>query len=103
MPRERGAARQEGSIWTALALNRHLNPFTIEVDVENASAKITGTVETSVVHDLAEQIALGIDGVNKVDNQLQLDPEFQATVSVSQADGAANIRGVDADALRVDS
>jgi predicted xylose isomerase-like sugar epimerase len=86
-----------------LALNRHLNPFTIEVDVENASAKITGTVETSVVHDLAEQIALGIDGVNKVDNQLQLDPEFQATVSVSQADGAANIRGVDADALRVDS
>jgi hypothetical protein len=73
------------------------------VDVENASAKITGTVETSVVRDLAEQIALGIDGVNKVDNQLQLDPEFQAIVSVSQADGAANIRGVDADALRVDS
>ena len=24
-------ARQEGSIWTAIALNRHLNPFTIDV------------------------------------------------------------------------
>jgi osmotically-inducible protein OsmY len=81
MTRELGEARQEGSIWTAFALNRHLNPFTIEVDVESGSAKITGTVETSVERDLAEQIALGIDGVNKVDNQLKLDPEFQATAS----------------------
>lgn len=27
------AARQEGSIWTAFALNRHLNPFKLDIDV----------------------------------------------------------------------
>jgi osmotically-inducible protein OsmY len=79
--RELSEARQEGSIWTAFALNRHLNPFTIDVDVENGSAKLTGKVETDVERDLAEQIALGIDGVTKVDNQLTLDPVFEAKVS----------------------
>jgi osmotically-inducible protein OsmY len=79
--RELSEARQEGSIWTAFALNRHLNPFTIDVDVENGSAKLTGKVETDVERDLAEQIALGIDGVTKVDNQLTLDPAFEAKVS----------------------
>jgi len=79
--RELGEARQEGSIWTAFALNRHLNPFTIDVDVENGSAKLTGKVETDVERDLAEQIALGIEGVKKVDNQLTLDPAFEAKAS----------------------
>ena len=75
--REVSEARQEGSIWTAFALNRHLNPFTIDVDVENGSAKLTGKVETDVERDLAEQIALGIEGVTKVDNQLTLDPNLE--------------------------
>jgi osmotically-inducible protein OsmY len=79
--RELSEARQEGSIWTAFALNRHLNPFTIDVDVENGSAKLTGKVETAVERDLAEQIALGIEGVKKVDNQLTLDPAFEAKAS----------------------
>jgi osmotically-inducible protein OsmY len=79
--RELIEARQEGSIWTAFALNRHLNPFTIDVDVENGSAKLTGKVETDVERDLAEQIALGIEGVKKVDNQLTLDPAFEAKAS----------------------
>jgi osmotically-inducible protein OsmY len=74
-------ARQEGSIWTAFALNRHLSPFKIDVDVENGSARLTGSVETSVERDLAEQVALGIEGVNKVDNQLQIDPQIEPTVS----------------------
>jgi osmotically-inducible protein OsmY len=74
-------ARQEGSIWTAFALNRHLSPFKIDVDVENGSALLTGSVETSVERDLAEQVALGIDGVNKVDNQLQVDPQIEPAVS----------------------
>jgi osmotically-inducible protein OsmY len=79
--RELSEARQEGSIWTAFALNRHLNPFTIDVDVENGSAKLTGKVETAVERDLAEQVALGIEGVKKVDNQLTLDPAFEAKAS----------------------
>lgn len=78
---ELSEARQEGSIWTAFALNRHLNPFAIDVDVENGTAKLTGKVETDVDRDLAEQIALGIEGVKKVDNQLTLDSGFEAKAS----------------------
>src|SRR3990167_8078619 len=79
--RQLSEARQEGSIWTTFALNRHLNPFTIDVDVENGSAKLTGSVETAVERDLAEQLALGIEGVTKVDNQLKVDPNVESQVS----------------------
>lgn len=66
-------ARQEGSIWTAIALNRHLNPFSIDSDVKNDTAVLTGTVESDVERDLAEQVALSIEGIKKVDNQLKVD------------------------------
>ena len=79
--RQLNEARQEGSIWTTFALNRHLNPFTIDVDVENGSAKLSGSVETEVERDLAEQLALGIDGVTKVDNQLKVDPDVESQTS----------------------
>ena len=58
--RELIEARQEGSIWTAFALNRHLNPFTIDVDVENGSAKLTGKVETDVERDRRLQTLMTI-------------------------------------------
>lgn len=79
-------ARQEGSIWTAIALNRHLNPFTIDVDVENGVARLSGSVESSVDRDLAEQVALGIDGVQKVDNQLKVDPNVQPRAAGTEPD-----------------
>lgn len=68
-------ARQEGSIWTAIALNRHLSPFGISVDVTGDTAVLTGSVESDVDRDLAEQIALGVDGIERVDNQLTVDAE----------------------------
>jgi len=70
-------ARQEGSLWTALALNRHLNPFRIGVDVENGRAVLTGKVESEVDRELAEQIALGTEGIREVDNRLQVDGQTQ--------------------------
>jgi len=70
-------ARQEGSIWTAFALNRHLSPFSIDVDVESGRALLTGNVESQVDRDLAEQLALGIEGIDAVDNQLKVDPAIQ--------------------------
>ncbi|HEC52121.1 hypothetical protein LCGC14_0180270 [marine sediment metagenome] len=77
-------ARQEGSVWTAIALNRHLNPFEIDVDVENGVAKLTGEVENDVDRDLAEEVAMSIDGVTKVDNQLTVNPDVETKKS---ADG----------------
>lgn len=67
-------ARQEGSIWTAFALNRHLNSFDIGVDVESGTAILSGAVQTGVERDLAEQVALGIEGVKQVDNRIEINP-----------------------------
>jgi len=63
-------ARQEGSIWTAFALNRHLSPFNIGVKVEQGTAVLTGKVENQVDKDLATQIASDTQGINEVNNQL---------------------------------
>src|SRR5690554_5259006 len=69
MSRQLTEARQEGSVWTAFALNRHLSPFSIDVEVENGVAILTGEVESEVERDLAAQVALGVEGINEVDNQ----------------------------------
>jgi osmotically-inducible protein OsmY len=71
-------ARQEGSIWTAFALNRHLSPFKIDVSVERGTALLKGRVENEVDRELAEQIALDTKGIDKVDNQLEVDPNVAA-------------------------
>ncbi len=65
-------ARLEGQLWSAYALNQHLSPFDISVDVEAGAAVLTGTVEESVQKDLAEEIAIGTSGIDKVDNQLKV-------------------------------
>ena len=79
-------ARQEGSVWTAFALNRHLSPFTIDVDIDNGVAILTGEVESDVERDLAEQVALGVEGVNEVDNQLRVSgEEVQRSLKASAA------------------
>ncbi|VXD03869.1 Osmotically-inducible protein OsmY, contains BON domain [Pseudomonas sp. 8Z] len=68
------AARQEGSIWTAFALNRHLNPFKLKVDVKDNRATLNGRVESNVQKDLAEQVALSVEGIEAVDNRIEIDP-----------------------------
>ena len=67
------AARQEGSIWTAFALNRHLSPFKLGVVVRQGTATLSGSVENEVDRELAAQIAADVEGIAKVDNQLQVD------------------------------
>lgn len=75
MNRQLDDARAEGSVSTAIATNRNLSPFSIDVDVEGNTAVLTGEVESEVEKDLAEQIAADIDGIENVDNQLQVGKE----------------------------
>lgn len=65
----------KAAITTTYTLNRHLNPFKIDVDVNNGVATLRGTVESDVDRDLAEQLALGVDGVKEVRNELQVDED----------------------------
>lgn len=60
----------DGRIETAFALNRHLNPFSIDTKVENGVAHLSGTVESDIDRDLAGEIALNINGVTDVRNDL---------------------------------
>lgn len=62
------------SLTTTYTLNRSLNPFKIETEVHNGFATLRGTVDSEVERDLAEELALGVDGIHKVDNQLQIEP-----------------------------
>ncbi|MEE4945008.1 BON domain-containing protein [Pseudomonas alliivorans] len=73
LPTQLAEARQEGSIWTAFALNKHLSPFKIDVDVAQGTATLKGKVENEVDRELAERIALDIKGIDKVDNRLEID------------------------------
>jgi osmotically-inducible protein OsmY len=65
-------ARLEGQLWASFALNRHLNPFDFSVTVKDGKATISGKVEESVQRDLAGEIALGINGIDQVDNQIEV-------------------------------
>jgi osmotically-inducible protein OsmY len=63
-------ARLEGQLWASYALNRHLNPFKLDVEVKDGKATVSGKVEESVQRDLAGQIAVGINGIDEVDNRI---------------------------------
>lgn len=65
-------ARMEGQLWTTYALNTHLNPFDLKVDVDNDTAIIEGEVDESVKKELAEQIALSVNGIEDVDNRIKV-------------------------------
>lgn len=69
-------ARLEGAVQTALALNRLLNPFKIEARVQDGTARLQGQVENEVERQLAEQVALATRGIDKVQNDLQVNAEL---------------------------
>lgn len=62
----------DGKVETAFALNRHLNPFRIDTEVENGTVYLDGVVESDVDRDLASQIAKSVDGVKGVENRLKV-------------------------------
>lgn len=70
-------AQREGRIYASYALNRHLNPFEFKVTVNGNKAILNGTVEDAIDKDLAEQIALGVSGIQSVDNQIKVDSKVQ--------------------------
>ena len=71
-----GASRDAwitGKIEAVYTLNRHLNPFAINTDVENGVVLLTGSVKSDIDRDLAEELAKGIEGVTEVNNELTVD------------------------------
>ncbi|WLQ11815.1 BON domain-containing protein [Hahella aquimaris] len=75
---------KEGVIQTRYLLNPALRSFAIQVTVIRDRAVLEGDVDTEIEKVLAEQVALSVDGVSRVDNQLltceerqEADPSFE--------------------------
>jgi len=83
--RQLSDARQQGAIDTAFALNRHLNPFEIEVAVESGKVTLTGAVENVAERELATELAKTIVGVGEVSNELEVDPGLEVPIVDEQA------------------
>jgi hyperosmotically inducible periplasmic protein len=69
-------ARQEAQITTTYALSPYLRANDIKVSVNGGKALLTGIVDDDVVKDLAKQIALGVDGITAVDNQIAVQQDY---------------------------
>lgn len=70
-------ARQETQIWTTYALSPYLRAGNLKVVVKNGKATLTGNVEEDVNKDLAGQIALGVNGIKEIDNQIVVQADYK--------------------------
>jgi osmotically-inducible protein OsmY len=70
-------ARREAQIWTTYATNPHLHAFDLKVEVKGSKAVLDGKVQSGAARDLAEQIALGVEGIKQVDNRLVVDASYE--------------------------
>ena len=69
-------ARMGSRITTTYALSAHLRANDIEVSVQDGKATLSGIVEEDIKKVLAEQIALSVDGVTAVDNQIVVETDY---------------------------
>jgi osmotically-inducible protein OsmY len=78
-----GQGANDSWLWfktrAALLTTADLRDSTINVDVENDVVTLTGTVETAAQKAKAEQVAKGIEGVKRVNNQLKVAPADSVT------------------------
>ncbi|MDO9318361.1 MAG: BON domain-containing protein [Gammaproteobacteria bacterium] len=73
---EISAARQESQIETTFELNPYLRGHGIDVDVMAGKATLTGRVDEDITKDLAREIALGVSGIESVDNQIEVQADL---------------------------
>jgi osmotically-inducible protein OsmY len=78
-------ARRESLILSGFNMNSHLQAFTFAVVVDGNSAVLDGSVGDSAARDLAEQIAMTVEGIRHVDNRISVD------ASTHPADAAQTI------------
>jgi hyperosmotically inducible periplasmic protein len=78
--REVTEARQESQIWTTFALSPYLRSTDITVSVRDGKATLAGNVADGVNKDLAKQIALSVEGIKSVDNDIEVRADYTAPV-----------------------
>jgi hyperosmotically inducible periplasmic protein len=71
-------ARQETQISTTYALSPYLRANDLQVSVDDGKATLTGNVAEGTNKDLAKQIALGVKGIESVDNKIVVVADYKA-------------------------
>lgn len=82
------AAWLDGKAETTLLLNSNLNSFDINTDVSGSTVLLTGAVQTSVDKQLAGELVAGLEGVEQVDNRLEVlaEDEQENTIVTALTD-----------------
>lgn len=70
-------ARMESQILTTYKLSPYLRHDDITVTVEKGQATIAGRVESDANKELATEIAQGVNGINKVENTMVTEENYQ--------------------------
>lgn len=70
--------QQETEIWTSIERNPHLRAHNIKVFVSDGIATLTGFVSDGTNKELAKFIALGVNGVIQVNNQILIESDCGA-------------------------
>jgi osmotically-inducible protein OsmY len=91
-------ARREGIIWSTFATNPNLRETGIEVEVKRGVAIISGTVESRVERELAEELARNVEGITRVDNRIDVDP-LRRPLAQDTVGGTATLHDRDRDRI----
>jgi osmotically-inducible protein OsmY len=73
-----------GKAETVLALNEHLNVYSIAVRVRNAEVRLSGDVASELDKALAEELVIGISGIESVRNELQVKNDLLGEITSEQ-------------------
>jgi osmotically-inducible protein OsmY len=73
-------AHRQGVIWASYVLNPVLQSYRIDVDVSGDTATLHGTVDSHVERQLAERIARRAEGIQTVENNIEVDPALTVAV-----------------------
>jgi len=77
-------ARYETQIWTTYALSPYLRANQLSVSVMAGKATLSGHVAEAVHKELAGEIAAGVNGIDKVDNNIVVDADYAATTNTGK-------------------
>jgi osmotically-inducible protein OsmY len=76
---------------SSYAVNDDLSALDIDTDVEGGHVTLSGTVASEDQRQMAEEVALGIEGVSAVDNQLMVEADAGTTEAVADDDSGSAV------------
>jgi hyperosmotically inducible periplasmic protein len=76
--------RQESQILTTYALSPYLRAYDFKVTVCQGNVTLSGSVDEDVSKELAGQIALGVDGIKSVENQIEVAANYSAPAKTTE-------------------